>query len=95
MHAKQIRSVLSSMHCTLVVLVINLTVNQIVVPVFLLQACEQPVMPVWSLDSCLVMLQVSLHELDKLHLEACLSIKCSSIWVCWSYKGCQDLFSLP
>lgn len=95
MHAKQIRSALSSMHCTVVVLVINLTVNQIVMPVFLLQACVKSVMPVWCLDSGLVMLQVSLSELDKLHLDACLSIKCSSVWVCWSYKGYQNLFTLP
>lgn len=95
MHAKLIRSVLSSMHCTVVVLVINLTENQIIMHVFLLQARVQSVMPVLSLDSGLVMLQVSLRELDKFFLEACLSIHCTSVRVCWSYKGCQDLFTLP
>lgn len=92
MHAKLIRSVLSSAHCTVVVLVINLTINQIIMHVFLLQARVQSVMPVLSLDRGLVMLQVSLRELDKLHLEACLSIP---VWVCCSYKECQNLFSVP
>lgn len=56
MHAKLIRSVLSTVHCTVVILLINLTVNQIIMHVFLLQACVQSVMPVLSLDSGLVML---------------------------------------
>lgn len=53
-------------------------------------------MPVLSLNSGLVMLlRVSLRELGKLHLEACVSSQHSSVCVCWSYKQCQNLFSLP